>query len=122
MRSGAQAYSVDFVDTLVFNVFLEQVAGEDTTLEQELVISFERIQYFRKRAGDLLDFLFLFGGQFVEVHISWITWVNLVTDAVQASHQDGGKRQIGIAGGIGRPEFYALGFGILGSRNTADRG
>src|SRR5262245_29705760 len=45
VRGWAQANSIDFMNSLVLDVFFQKVCGEHTTLQQEFVISFERVQY-----------------------------------------------------------------------------
>src|SRR5688572_5278472 len=89
VRGWAQTDSIYFIDTLVFDVFLKQVRGEDTTLEQEFMVRFEHIQYFCERTGYLLDLLLLFNGQFIEIAVLRLTWINLVAYAIHTCHKDG---------------------------------
>jgi hypothetical protein len=46
--------------------------------------------------------------------------VNAVLDTIKASHDDGGKTKVRVAGRIWSAEFDALGFTALGHRDTAD--
>src|SRR5262245_14194392 len=109
------------MNTFVLDIFLEKIRSEYPTLEQELMISFERVQNFRKGTGNLLDFLLLFDRQFVQINIARLTRIDLVADAIYASHKDCRESQIRITGWVWRTEFHTFGIGIIRCGDTADR-
>src|SRR6476661_3229058 len=88
MRRWAQADGIHFKDALVFDVLIQKVRREDAALQQELMIRFECIQDIGKGTGHLLDLFLLVSRQFIEIAILGFTWVDLVTYAVHARHQD----------------------------------
>ena len=120
MRGWAQADSIHFMDTLVLDIFFKKVRSEYTTFEQELMVRFERIQYFCEGTGHLLDFLLLISRQFIKIAVLRLTRIDLVADAIHACHEDRGESQIWIAGWVGRTEFNTLGFEIIRCRDAAN--
>ncbi len=106
MRSQAQ--HVHVVDALPIDVGFDQVVREDIALEQKLVVRFQMIEHFAERPGHLFH-----GGSFVfeEIDVHGFSGLDLVLDAVEAGHQHGGKRQVGVRRGIGAAVLDAHGTG-----------
>ena len=69
---------------------------------------------------------FFFLGQVIQVHIigapAIFMGIDLILDAVQTGHQDGGIAQIGVAGGIGVPQLKPAQLGALGVGGDTDGG
>src|ERR1700677_2792320 len=107
-----QTYSVSFLG-LVADPHINKVLREDIALQEERMIFLETVQRFLQAAGHLRDFGMLFGWQFVQVLIHWLTRLDLVDDTVQTRHEQRGKAEIRIRRRIGRTIFDALGLGIL---------
>ncbi|EDM30433.1 hypothetical protein RTM1035_10510 [Roseovarius sp. TM1035] len=108
---------VDFVH-LERDVGLDLVFGEHVACQQEIVISGQTIQCFAQRATDGRDVFQLFGGQVIKVLVHGFAGINLGFDTVEASHEQSGKRQIGVCARIRETGLYALGLGAFGPRNT----
>ncbi len=105
----------------VFDVFFEQVGGEDIAFEQEVMIGFERIEHFTEGAGNLLDEFLLFGGQFVQVRSCGSPGSILFKMPSRPAMRMAEKHRYGLLDGIWCAEFNTLGLGALGRWDAADR-
>ena len=79
-----------------FNVRIDSVVGEDVASIQELTVGIQSFERLFQRATDRRDFFFLFRRQVVEVFVLRRARIDLVTDTVEASHHQCGKREVGV--------------------------
>ena len=79
------------------------------------MICLKSIKCLGKRGGQTLQLCLLFLGQVVEVYVvgtpAVLVRIDLVLDAVQTGHQDGGIAEVGVAGSIGVTKLKATQFG-----------
>ena len=119
-RVYLQAHFFDFLP-FEFDVAFEQVVAENVALFEEGVVGFQRVQRLLQREGDLRDVVGFFRRQVVEVFVHRLARMQFVFDAVQARHQQRGKGEVGVGGGVGEADFDAPRFGV-GDVGDADGG
>src|SRR5436309_14778945 len=93
---------------------LDEVGGEDSALEEEVVVGFEGGEGLIEGAWGGADAGFGGRVQLVDVFIEGFGRLDFVDDAVQAGHEEGGEGEVGVAGGVGGSELEALGFRVGG--------
>src|SRR5690606_1362274 len=104
---------------LEFNKAVDLIVIEHAASLEEFTILVERLQCFTQRTTDGRDLLKLLGGKVVKILIHGLTWMNLVLDAVKASHQQSSKTQIRVCGRIRETNFQTLGLRRIAKWNTA---
>jgi len=85
-----------------------QAAADRDVTAQELVVRLERVQHLFERPGDLLHLGLLLGRQVVQVLVHRLRRLDLVLDPVEARHQHRAEGEVGVRGGVGRPELQTL--------------
>jgi hypothetical protein len=93
-----------------FNPVVKEVFVKHITLEEELVIGFQRFESAEQRIGHARDFGKFFWGQFVQILVERITRIDAVLDTVESCEQQSCIRQIRIGRGVRCPEFGSLSF------------
>ena len=73
-----------FLLALVVDPGVDQVLGEDATLEQEVVVGLQLAQGLVERTRKLRDALGFLGRQLVEVLVDRVVRLDLVLDPVEA--------------------------------------
>ena len=105
---------------------LQQLLGEHAACGQVVVIGLQSVQRLGEAGGQTLELGLLLVGEMVEVEVVGTpalgVGIDLVLDAVQARHQDGGVAEVGVAGSVGVTELKAALVGALCvCGNTDDR-
>ena len=108
-------------DFFPFNIeiTLDLFFGEDVTLEQEVLVVPKRVKRFAQASGNGGDIDQFFWRQIIKILIHGITRIDLVFNAVKASHQHGRECKIGVRRGIGEAYFDAFSLGVGGMGNAA---
>lgn len=109
-RVGAEA---DLVELCGFEVdkVIDEVVGKDLSLGEEAAVLVEGFEGAAEAFGDGLEVGGFFRWEVVEVFIDGLAGIDLVFDAIEAGHEDGGEGEVGIGGRIGGAEFDASGGG-----------
>src|SRR5207249_8138463 len=107
-RMRPQPDGIHLVLALVVDPRLDEVRGEDLSLEQERVVLLEGVEHHVERSRELLDPLGLRLRQLVEVLVDGLAGVDLVGDPVEAGHEAGREREVRVAGRIRGAELDAL--------------
>src|SRR5947207_3416506 len=122
VRVRTQLHRLELLLALVLEPRFDQVFGEDSTLEQELVVGFERVQHFLQTSGRGLHLDLLMRLEVVQVLVNRLGRDQLFLDAVQPRQQHRAHRQIRICRRVGTAELDALGFLALRVDRNADAG
>src|SRR5208283_621538 len=96
-RMRPQAYSVHFVQGLVFDPHIDDILRENVALQQELVVFCERLEGFIERSRSRWNFCQLFRTQCVDVRIERLARVDPVFDTVKGGHKQGGETEVAVA-------------------------
>lgn len=107
---GPEVEGENFVAHFVVDPGLDNVTGEDVPLQKKVVVRFQGIEGFPKRAGSLGNAGGFLGRKVIDVFVEGIAGVDFVADSVDYGHQDSREGQVGVARGIGTAEFEAFGF------------
>ena len=94
---------------LQLDVAVDLVVVEDAAGLQEAAVLVEALQRFAQRAADGRDLLQFLRRQVVEILVHRLAGMDLVLDAVEAGHQQGGEGEVGVRARIGEADFDALG-------------
>ena len=113
--------------SLVLDEVLQKLLGEHTAHGQVVVVGLQGIQSLGEAGGKTLELGLLLVGEVVEVEVVGTpalgVRIDLVLDAVQSRHEDGGVAEVGVTGSVGVTEFKAALVGALGvGGDTDDRG
>ena len=104
---------------LQFDIAFNLVLREHVTLQQEVMISGQAIQSFTQRSGYGWHFSKLRWWQVIEILVHGVARVDLVLNAVEASHEQSRIAQIWVRHCVREADFNALGLGTRTIRNTA---
>ena len=107
---------------LQLDIAVDEVVVEHAAGLQERAILVEVLESLAERAANGRDLLQLLRGKVVEILVHGCARINLVDDAVEASHQHRGEREVGVGGRIGEAHFNARRLRVVGPRNTARSG
>ena len=97
---------------LQFNVAVNGAVSEDAACLQEFSISIECIQRFAQAACDGRYTCEFLGRQFVQIFVESLAGVQLVLNAIKASHQHGSKGEVRVAGAVREANFYPVSFRV----------
>src|SRR5258708_34991552 len=111
VRMRAHSHAIDFVLLLVSDPGINEIFCETSAFEEELVIRFESRERSIQRTRQRWDPGGFLAVEFVNVFIERLSRMDFFLHPVEAGHQHGRKRQIGIARRIGWPELEAFRFG-----------
>src|SRR6266446_3418 len=122
IRMWPQRDGVDILDPLHREPRVDEILGEDATVEQERMVGFERRQRLLQGSRRVLHVLPLRGLEVVQVYVHRLRRLDLVLDTVETSHEERGEGEVRIGRWIGRPELEPLGLrrGRI-HRDAADR-
>ena len=112
--------TVDLVVGLVVDPHVDHVLGEDIALEQELHDPPCKASMASSREPGAVEPQPALPGQIVDVRVQRIARIDLVLDAVDDRHQQRGKGQVAVAGGVGCAELNPLGLGRRRIHRNAD--
>ncbi len=97
VRMGSQTKCIHFLRPLVIDPHLNGVRGEYISLEEEAVVFFEVVERLVKRTRHGRHIGQFFRRHIVDVLVERFAWIDFVLDAVEARHQHGREREIGVA-------------------------
>ncbi|RMR51720.1 hypothetical protein ALP84_05248 [Pseudomonas cichorii] len=112
---------LDFFFAFQLDVSVDEVVAENAAFGQERTTFVQLFQGFFQAAANLWNAFGLFWRQVIQVFVSCIARVDLVLDAVQASHQQCGERQVRVGCRIREAGFDTTAAWAGDVRNT-DRG
>src|SRR5260370_21624653 len=110
VRMRAHSNWIEFVLLLVSDTGMNEIFFENSAFEEELVIRFESRERSIQRTRQRWDAGGFLAVEFVNVFIERLSRMDFFLHPIEAGHQHGRKRQIGITRWIGRPELEAFRF------------
>src|SRR5438874_4120545 len=110
-RRRPQPHRVQLLLHLGVDPRLDHVGGEHVALEQELVVPLQLPERLLQGSRHLRNVLQLLRREPVDVLVQRVARIDAVLDAVEASHEHGGERQVRVAARVRGAELDALGFG-----------
>src|SRR5690348_16338984 len=108
--------------SLVSDPHFEEVAGENITLQKEVMIFLESIKSFAETARNIRNLFQFFRREFVNVFIHGLTRIDLIKDTVQTGHQQSGVAKVRIGSRIRRAVLDAFGLWIIAEHRDANGG
>src|SRR5262245_613602 len=103
---------VDLARALVAKIGLDHVLGENVPLQEELVITFKRVERLVERSGRLRNLRHLLRGQVVEILVDRIARTDTPLNPVEAGHQHRCEAEIRICRRIRAAELHAFRLGV----------
>ena len=100
------------------DVSFDHIFAEYAACSQVLVVSFQAVQSFAQRTTNLWNLGCFFSWQIVQIFIRCIARVDLVLNAVQASHQQSCESQVWVSDRVRETCFDTLAFWRRNVRNT----
>src|SRR5260370_41405 len=110
VRMRAHSHGIDFVLLLVSDPGINEIFFENSAFEEELVIRSERREPPIQRTLQRWDPGGFLSVELVDVFIERLSRMDFFLHSIEACHQHGRKRQIGIARWIGWPELETFRF------------
>ncbi|RMN84403.1 hypothetical protein ALQ56_05747 [Pseudomonas syringae pv. papulans] len=114
--------NLDFFFAFQLDVGIDEVVAENAALGQERAALVQFFQGFFQAAANLWDLFGLFWRQVIQVFVSCVARVDLVLDAVQASHQQSRECQVRVGRWIREACFDTTAARAGDVRNTDRRG
>src|SRR3989475_2031656 len=122
IRVRTQLHRLELLLALVLDPGFDQVLGENSALEQKLVVAFERVQDFLQTSGRGLYLGLLVGLELIQVLVNRLGRDQLLLDAVQPRQQHRAHGEIRVRRRVGTAELDALGFLAFRVDRNADTG
>src|SRR5947209_7422183 len=101
------------------DIAVDKVIVEYAPCFEELTVLVQKCNRFAQRAANRRYLLQLSRRKIVQVLVDGSSGIELVLDSIEPCHQHGGKSQIRVSEGVGKPHFDAAPLGRGSERDAA---